>query len=661
MSRPSSPSTVQPRLGELLWRRGACDRNTIRRALSLQARYGDRLGTNLLASGWVSEKDLALALGEQLGVHAAYGELIEVETEARALIDASIAAKHAIVPHHVDDGILYALMTRPHDEEALSALRGASQLEISPVVVCEARMWKLLQEHYEVRVANRALVPLDQEMIEEREPNGITSFPHAEGHNKIASEIGPAAGAATEDDWRPPAPNEPPAELEPPKESSRERLSSQSMYNQIFQDFPGEFRSEPTSRAAAMGPAASTPANPSLSSSADVAREEEATQHETVSIGNRKQRVAQSVTLATLLDEETPATSHRGDAALKNDPVQKSSPPKMHAMVKKFQSHKSENPSLSTLNTPTEPPSAPTEADEKLKALYQQLFHPSGAQNKMATDVPSLATEHSSQTHNTRRPNTEPSPIKTHPHPAPSVPQRDRNPKLDAPTPRANADLPVGQPPAAGKPAGALHGNYRQELSRRLQENKRLQTPSTAKPADAMLEAAAVLDATRARDPATGPETLRPRAEQTEFVQKIFQQTPTRFRRLALLSVHTDQITGAQGEGDLPLQRVRNFRVSRDASSVFQWVAESKTPYVGPLQTTPANELWIDATGGQRPNSVAVLPVFVRGDVLYLLYGDNGHEVHVSGDISELSALAQRISDGCAFMSEFRQNEPNPT
>jgi hypothetical protein len=44
------------------------------------------------------------------------------------------------------------------------------------------------------------------------------------------------------------------------------------------------------------------------------------------------------------------------------------------------------------------------------------------------------------------------------------------------------------------------------------------------------------------------------------------------------------------------------------------------------------------------PLSVCVLPVLVRGRVVNLFYGDNGHKAHCPNDIGELLILSQRVS-----------------
>ena len=641
MSRPSSsPSASQTRLGDLLWRRGACDRNAIRRALALQTRYGDRLGTNLLASGWISEKDLALALGEQLGVHAAYGDLIDIRPEVLALVDEAIAAKHLVVPHHIEDETLFVLMVQPHDPAALEALRSLSQKEISPVVVCEARMWKLLQTHYDIRSSTRSIVPLDTPGLDAT----ASSMRHDdEAPVSVGRDALPNAAIPAQPAGEPDSASSSPT-LEEDRDDASSAQSPQAIYDQLFQDFPDEFKSE-------------RHVGDNDTSAQGQTRTGEESQREVVSIGGQTRLSGERVTTP---DAPAPVktTPPRPEAGPSLSDARGGVPKRrMHAMVKKFQSqeHAAETPAT---HLAKEPAPAPRESDDELKALYQKLLQP---------DAPSTQTKDNPG---------------TMPAPSPSAPGH-------------SDEKPASRPPAQGS-SPALQGNYRKELGRRLQEN----TPKTSAPvntsartssasvgADAALLVSvpppspaepATSPAGEAEDnspePSTMPAANSPSSpneetapsphsmtpvQHADFAQKVFQQTPTRFRRLALLSVHADQITGWDADGDLPLQRVRNFCVARDTNSVFQWVAESQTPYIGPLQATPANELWLDASGGQRPKSVVVLPIRVDGVVAHLLYGDNGEDKHVSSDIGELSALAQRISDAYGLMMELARKSPD--
>lgn len=153
-------ASTRPRLGELLIAAGACSRDALREAWEQKVIYGDRLGTNLLAIGAVSEQALADVLGQQHGVHSGHGRVIHVEKNALALVPRNLAEKRFVVPHHVHERQLFLLMRDPHDAIAIDEVRFQTSLKVVPVVVCEARMWQLLEHHYRARMSLRP-VPLD--------------------------------------------------------------------------------------------------------------------------------------------------------------------------------------------------------------------------------------------------------------------------------------------------------------------------------------------------------------------------------------------------------------------------------------------------------------------------------------------------------------------
>ncbi len=155
------------RLGELLLSRGICSRTRLLEAWEQRVLFGDRLGTNLLAVGAIDERTLAQALGHQLGVHSGHGKVLKVDAAALKLVPKTIAERRFVVPHHVQDKKLYLLMRDPHDAFAIDDVRFASGLGVIPILVCEARMWQLLEQHYGLRPSLRP-IPLDGVVVRPR-------------------------------------------------------------------------------------------------------------------------------------------------------------------------------------------------------------------------------------------------------------------------------------------------------------------------------------------------------------------------------------------------------------------------------------------------------------------------------------------------------------
>lgn len=171
---------TRARIGEILLRRGALDAAALHAAWEQKVIYGDRLGTNLLATGLLAEEPLALALGEQHGVHAAYGSVLSVSSRAVKMVPGPFALKRLVLPHHVQGGVLWLLMVDPGDVDAIREVKiGTGHKQVTPVVVAEARMWSLLAQHHGVGLSLRP-VPLDRPFVGARAEAPAPSGPAGE-------------------------------------------------------------------------------------------------------------------------------------------------------------------------------------------------------------------------------------------------------------------------------------------------------------------------------------------------------------------------------------------------------------------------------------------------------------------------------------------------
>lgn len=461
MIHPEEPrQNARPKIGELLWRRGACDRDALVRAWELKVIYGDRLGTNLLAEALVEEKGLALALGEQHGVHAAYGELLRVDPRAVALLKGPVADRHNVVPHHVENGALYLLMTDPHNVQTTDLVHKGTGLNVVPVVVCEARMWALLLEHY-----------------------GISR-----GMRPIALDGDPFLAA-------------------------QRRLKAHEEKKQQAVQGP-ELTSEEDFQALYMSRAMGDEARPEPTAPVDV----------TPVVAGQPLSVDDGELIQGVVLEELPVAAPAADIPLEQPPpVPLAPPPEVR------------RPASPTAESPT-PGSLWAEATTVEATTVE------------ATPVEAIAVE--------------------------------------APEP---------------------------EL-----------TPLSFE------EATALLKGVHDRD---------------EIARVVLRYALTRFRRAALLTVHPHGVFGWEALGDLPRDAVRAFRLPKSERSVFGVVVDNRAHYIGTLQTWTANGTWVKTLGRQLPRSVAIFPILVRGRVVNLLYGDNGHGEHVESDVGELLILAQRIAD----------------
>ncbi len=135
-------------LGDILIRTGVLSKADIEEAVGWQVLYGDRIGTNLLELGLITEQTLASTLGKQLGCEWACGEL-ELDTKLISMIPAAIARRNEVVPWRVDGRKLRMLCISPAENIALFDEIGHRLSKVvKPVVAPEFRIHQLLRRHY---------------------------------------------------------------------------------------------------------------------------------------------------------------------------------------------------------------------------------------------------------------------------------------------------------------------------------------------------------------------------------------------------------------------------------------------------------------------------------------------------------------------------------
>jgi hypothetical protein len=120
----------------------------------------------------------------------------------------------------------------------------------------------------------------------------------------------------------------------------------------------------------------------------------------------------------------------------------------------------------------------------------------------------------------------------------------------------------------------------------------------------------------------------------------------SRFRRAVLLMVRGHVASGWQGLGEgLTPQAVANVRLALDQPGVVQMVVASRAHFLGPLQKTPANVQFLRALGGGAPRNSFAMPILARGQVVNVLYADNGRGQLVDGAaVGDLLIMATKIA-----------------
>ena len=181
------PGRRAPHLGEALVERGLIGRDTLERALRLQARQRPHrlLGQWLVDAGALSPAALHTALSQWLGVPVVDLRHLQPQAEALARVPAAEAERESVLPLMVRDDTLVVAVPDPWDTRLLDELRFISQLRVLPVVALPGTLAGAVAQAY----GQPALLPAAA--------RGAPAQPRS--LRDLAAELSAAADAETDD------------------------------------------------------------------------------------------------------------------------------------------------------------------------------------------------------------------------------------------------------------------------------------------------------------------------------------------------------------------------------------------------------------------------------------------------------------------------------
>ncbi len=137
------------RLGELLVEGGLITPAQLQSAITHQKIARGRLGSNLVALGYISEEVLVDFLSKQTGVPKVDVRALEVPAQVLRLIPHRLADQFSVLPVSVrEPKTLVLAMSDPSDLNAVDSARFASGLNVEPVVASHSSLRKAIGEHY---------------------------------------------------------------------------------------------------------------------------------------------------------------------------------------------------------------------------------------------------------------------------------------------------------------------------------------------------------------------------------------------------------------------------------------------------------------------------------------------------------------------------------
>ncbi len=143
---------MAPRLSDVLIREGLITPVQLEEALRSQARFGGRLGTNLVKMKMVEESDVVRCLGKQLDLPFVSAErLLSVPPNIIGLIPKEIARKYKVVPLSLVNKRLTVAMLDPSNLAAIDTVSFMTGYVVSPAVCSELRILQALEQYYGIR------------------------------------------------------------------------------------------------------------------------------------------------------------------------------------------------------------------------------------------------------------------------------------------------------------------------------------------------------------------------------------------------------------------------------------------------------------------------------------------------------------------------------
>jgi len=137
------------KLGEMLLDAGLIDEAKLAEALRHQRIAGGRMGSNLVALGFVSEEVLMEFLAHQTGVPRLDVRNLDVPVEVLRRIPRRLADQMNILPVNIQEPkSLLLAMADPSDLNAIDSARFASGLNIEPMVVSYSSLKLAIAEQY---------------------------------------------------------------------------------------------------------------------------------------------------------------------------------------------------------------------------------------------------------------------------------------------------------------------------------------------------------------------------------------------------------------------------------------------------------------------------------------------------------------------------------
>ncbi len=144
---------MKKRLGEILMERGLIDVDQLNAALAHQRNWGMRLGTALVAKGFVAEGTLTRVLSESLGFPMVDLAKVVVDPKALALVSRRICEQHDVLPLAVKEQskgrkVLLLAMADPLNAAVIDEIGFTTDSLVKPAIAQISSLEQAIRRYY---------------------------------------------------------------------------------------------------------------------------------------------------------------------------------------------------------------------------------------------------------------------------------------------------------------------------------------------------------------------------------------------------------------------------------------------------------------------------------------------------------------------------------
>jgi hypothetical protein len=149
--------------------------------------------------------------------------------------------------------------------------------------------------------------------------------------------------------------------------------------------------------------------------------------------------------------------------------------------------------------------------------------------------------------------------------------------------------------------------------------------------------------------PATSPTGSYAADYTGEAVLSLLRFASQILARAVVFAVHGDHVAGVgefgvEIQGRPATQAVRDTVLPLRDPSVLRLAVERRRSYAGPVEPTRTNLQLLERLGGLSVNEAVVVPLLVRGEPAFLLYGDQGQTGRPLEALDALESAAARAA-----------------